>query len=37
MHLDNKVAIVTGGDSGMGHAIYLGLAQAGAAVTVNYH
>jgi glucose 1-dehydrogenase len=37
MQLDNKVAIVTGGDSGIGHAICLGLAQAGAAVTVNYH
>ncbi|HEY7983738.1 MAG TPA: glucose 1-dehydrogenase [Ktedonobacterales bacterium] len=35
--LDNKVAIVTGGDSGIGHAISLGLAQAGAAVTINYH
>jgi glucose 1-dehydrogenase len=35
--LDNKVAIVTGGDSGIGHAICLGLAQAGAAVTINYH
>lgn len=37
MLLDKKVAIVTGGDSGIGHAISLGLAQAGAAVTVNYH
>jgi glucose 1-dehydrogenase len=37
MQLDNKVAIVTGGDSGIGHAICLGLAQAGTAVTVNYH
>lgn len=37
MLLDNKVAIVTGGDSGIGHAISLGLAQAGAAVTINYH
>ncbi|HEV2236151.1 MAG TPA: glucose 1-dehydrogenase [Ktedonobacterales bacterium] len=35
--LDNTVAIVTGGDSGIGHAISLGLAQAGAAVTINYH
>jgi glucose 1-dehydrogenase len=35
--LDNKVAIVTGGDSGIGHAICVGLAQAGAAVTINYH
>src|SRR6476646_9659528 len=37
MLLEKKVAIVTGGDSGIGHAISLGLAQAGAAVTVNYH
>jgi glucose 1-dehydrogenase len=37
MLLDNKVAIVTGGDSGIGHGICLGLAQAGAAVTINYH
>jgi glucose 1-dehydrogenase len=37
MLLDNKVAIVTGGDSGIGHAISLGLGQAGAAVTINYH
>jgi glucose 1-dehydrogenase len=37
MLLENRVAIVTGGDSGIGHAISLGLAQAGAAVTINYH
>ena len=37
MVLENKVAIVTGGDSGIGHAICLGLAMAGAAVTINYH
>ena len=37
MLLEDKVAIVTGGDSGIGHAISLGLAQAGAAVTINYH
>jgi glucose 1-dehydrogenase len=37
MLLENKVAIVTGGDSGIGHAICLGLAKAGATVTVNYH
>src|SRR5579872_5090324 len=37
MLLANKVAIVTGGDSGIGHAICVGLAQAGAAVTINYH
>ena len=37
MLLETKVAIVTGGDSGIGHAISLGLAAAGAAVTINYH
>ncbi|HEX8035371.1 MAG TPA: glucose 1-dehydrogenase [Ktedonobacterales bacterium] len=37
MMLANKVAIVTGGDSGIGHAISVGLADAGAAVTINYH
>lgn len=37
MLLAGKVAIVTGGDSGIGHAISVGLAQAGAAVTINYH
>lgn len=37
MLLENKVAIVTGGDSGIGHAISVGLAKAGAAVTINYH
>lgn len=35
--LENKVAIVTGGDSGIGKAIALELAKEGAAVTVNYH
>lgn len=34
--LTNKVAIVTGANSGIGRAIALGLAQAGAAVTIDY-
>ncbi len=34
--LANKVAIVTGGSSGIGQAISLALAQAGAAVTIAY-
>lgn len=37
MLLENKVAIVTGGDSGIGKAIALTLAKEGAAVTINYH
>lgn len=37
MLLEGKVAIVTGGDSGIGHAIVLELAAQGAAVTINYH
>ena len=35
--LKDKVAIVTGGDSGIGHAISLELGRQGAAVTVNFH
>lgn len=37
MQLQDKVAIVTGSDSGIGHAIALELAAQGAAVTINYH
>jgi glucose 1-dehydrogenase len=34
--LDDKVAIVTGANSGIGRAIALGLAKAGASVTIDY-
>ena len=37
MSLDGKVAIVTGGDSGIGQAISLELGRQGSRVTVNYH
>jgi glucose 1-dehydrogenase len=35
--LKDKVAIVTGSDSGIGHAIAIELGRQGAAVTINYH
>ena len=36
MSLKGKVAIVTGGNSGIGKAIALGLAQAGASIVIDY-
>ncbi|MBV9250489.1 MAG: glucose 1-dehydrogenase [Acetobacteraceae bacterium] len=36
MSLQNKVAIVTGGNSGIGKAIALGLARAGANIVIDY-
>lgn len=37
MNLESKVAIVTGGATGIGRSIALGLAKAGATVVVNYN
>jgi glucose 1-dehydrogenase len=37
MTLNGKAAVVTGGDSGIGHAISIELGRQGASVTVNYH
>jgi glucose 1-dehydrogenase len=37
MTLENKAAIVTGSDSGIGRAIALELARQGASVTINFH
>ena len=37
MSSERRTAIVTGGDSGIGHAIALELGRRGMAVTVNYH
>ena len=37
MSLEGKAAVVTGGDSGIGHAISLEMGRQGAFVTINYH
>ncbi len=36
MSLKGKVAVVTGGNSGIGMAIALGLAKAGASIVIDY-
>lgn len=37
MHLKDKIAIVTGGDTGIGKAISLACAREGASVVIDYH
>jgi glucose 1-dehydrogenase len=37
IRLDGEVAIVTGGDSGLGRAVGLELAHSGAAVIISFH
>ncbi len=37
MRLANKIAIVTGGDTGIGEAIVLAMAREGASVMIDYH